>query len=93
MRKFNEKSNLAGNVIKKYRLKNNLSGEELAKQLQLKGLDVDRSYIFRIEKHKAIIKDFELIHICEVLGINYQDLRDELNKELDNSKNELNQIS
>ena len=80
MRKFNEKSNLAGDVIRKYRLKNNLSGEELSKLLQLNGLDVDRSYIFRIERGKAIIKDFELIHICEVLKIDYKDLRDELNK-------------
>jgi len=80
MRKFNEKSNLAGNVIRKYRLQNNLSGEELAEQLQLKGLDVDRSYIFRIEKGKAIIKDFELIYICEVLEIDYNELRAELNK-------------
>ena len=80
MRKFNEKSNLAGDIIRKYRLQNNLSGEELAEQLQLKGLDVDRSYIFRIEKGKAIIKDFELIYICEVLEIDYNELRDELNK-------------
>jgi len=80
MRKFNEKSNLAGNIIRKYRLQNNLSGEELAEQLQLKGLDVDRSYIFRIEKGKAIIKDFELIYICEVLEIDYNELRAELNK-------------
>lgn len=66
MRKFNNKSNLAGAIIKKYRLENNLSGEELAKLLQLNGLDVDRSYVFRIEKGKAIIKDFELIHFCDV---------------------------
>ena len=80
MRKFNEKSNLAGDIIRNYRLKNNLSGEELAEQLQLKGLDVDRSYIFRIERGKAIIKDFELIYICEVLEIDYNELRAELNK-------------
>ena len=80
MRKFNEKSNLAGDIIRKYRLKNNLSGEELSKLLQLNGLDVDRSYIFRIERGKAIIKDFELIHFCEVLKIDYKELRDELNK-------------
>lgn len=80
MRKFNEKSNLAGDIIRKYRLKNNLSGEELSKLLQLNGLDVDRSYIFRIERGKAIIKDFELIHFCEVLKIDYKELKDELNK-------------
>lgn len=80
MRKFNGKSNLSGKIIEKYRLGQKMSREDLAQQMQLRGLNVDRSYIFRIEKGKAIIKDFELIAISEILKIDYQKLQDEFKK-------------
>lgn len=81
MRKFNNKSNLAGRVIEKYRLKRKMSREILAQKLQLQGLEIDRSTIFRIEKGTVILKDFELIIICKFLGINYKELESELNTE------------
>lgn len=85
MRKFNGKSNLSGKIIEKYRRNKKMSREDLAQQMQLRALNVDRSYIFRIEKGKAIIKDFELIAISEILEIDCQKLRDEFNKELKSS--------
>ena len=85
MRKINGKSNLSGKLIENHRLQKNISREELAQQLQLLGLDLDRVQIFRIEKGKMLVKDFELITICKVLDINYEELKKELDNELKSS--------
>lgn len=74
MRKFNNKSNLAGPIIEKYRLQANMSREQLAHQLQLLGINMDRTSILRIEKSEVLLKDFELIAIVKILGIDYHEL-------------------
>lgn len=78
MRKYNGKSNICGEIIEKYRLNNNMSREDLAKKLQLLGINIDRTHILRLEKGNVIIKDFELIAICKILNINYSDLETKL---------------
>ena len=78
MRKYKGKSNIAGDIIVKYREKKNLSREELAEKLQLEGFNIDRSHIYRIEAGSVILKDFELISICKILGIDYKELEDSL---------------
>lgn len=75
MRKFNNTSNICGKIIENARLSQNLSREDLSKKLQLMGITVDRSFVYRIEKEKSILKDFELIAICEILGINIEKLK------------------
>ena len=74
MRKFNNKSNISGQIIEKYRIDKKMSRVDLAEQLQLMGLNIDRSHILRLEKGKVIIKDFELLAICKILNINYTEL-------------------
>ena len=74
MRKFNGKSNVCGLLIENYRLKNDMSRENLAEQMQLMGINIDRAHIYRIEKGIVILKDFELITICKILNIDYTDL-------------------
>lgn len=81
MRKVNNKSNICGKIIENKRLSQNLSREELAEKMQLMGLNVDRSFIHRIEKQKSIIKDFELISICKILDINIEELKKIMNEE------------
>ncbi len=78
MRKYNNKSNVSGKIIEQYRLKADMSREDLAKQLQLLGLSIDRTHILRIEKEKVIIKDFELLAICKILNIDYYELQNKL---------------
>lgn len=85
MNKINENSNLSGKIIENYRLEKNMSREDLAKQLQLLGFNIDRVQIFRIEKSKVILKDFELIAICKILEINYEELKKELENKLKSS--------
>lgn len=76
MRKFNGKSNISGEIIKKYRLEKHMNREDLAHELQLLGLNIDRSHLLRLEKNEVIIKDFELLAFCEILDISYEELRD-----------------
>lgn len=75
MRKIDNKSNICGKIIENKRLLKNLSREQLAEKLQLMGFNVDRSFIYRIEKQKSIIKDFELIAICKILDINIDEFK------------------
>ena len=85
MNKINNKSNASGALIKNYRFQNNMSEETLANKLQLLGVNLDRHQIFRIEKGKRILKDFELIAICKVLDIDYVELKKVLDNELKSS--------
>lgn len=74
MRKYNNKSNISGKIIEQYREKLKMSRDELASQLQLLGINIDRTGILRIENNQVILKDFELVAICKILKINYKDL-------------------
>ena len=79
MRKFNNKSNISGNLIKQIREDKGISKEDLCKQLQLLGINIDRVHLYRIENGRVILKDFELIAICKILNINMDQLLPNLN--------------
>ena len=74
MRKYNGKSNVAGDLIEKALREKNMSKEDLCKNLQLFGINIDRFSLYKIINQKVILKDFELIAICKILDINYNDL-------------------
>lgn len=78
MRKYNGLPNISGKTIEKYRLEQNMSREDLAEKLQLMGINIDRSHIYRIETGKVMLKDFELIAICKILNIDYKKLEENL---------------
>ncbi len=75
MKKYEEKSNVIGNLIKEYREKKNLSKAELSRQLQLHAVYLDSTELKRIEEGRMIVKDFELIGLCKVLEIDYEELK------------------
>ena len=74
MKKYENKSNVTGNLIKNARLKLKLSKGEVSRQLQLHAVYIDRTELKRMESGEMIIKDFELIALCKVLKINYDKL-------------------
>ena len=74
MKKYENKSNVTGNIIKKYRIENHLSKSELSRQLQLHAVYIDRIQLYRMESGQMIIKDFELIALCKVLKIPFDEL-------------------
>jgi len=71
----NKKSNVVGELIKKYRIEQNLTKVEVSKRLQLHAVYIDHTELHRMEIGKMIIKDFELIALCKVLNIDYEKLK------------------
>ena len=76
MKKYEgKKSNVIGNLIKKYRETKGLEKIDVSRMLQLHAVYLGSTEIKRIEDGTQIVKDFELIGLCKVLGINYDDLK------------------
>ena len=78
MNKYKNKSNISGKVINNARIAKNLSLEKLSNKLELIGITLYPNDIFLIENEKRIVKDFELIALCDILSINIEDVRKEL---------------
>lgn len=72
--KFNGNINVTGNLIKEYRLKNNLSYEKLSAKLDLIGISIHKQSLYDIEHNKRTVKDYELFGLIYVLKIAVNDL-------------------
>ncbi len=57
------KLNAIGKIIKKYRVQNNLTQEQLCDKLQLLGIDMSINSLKKIESEDRIIKEYELARI------------------------------
>lgn len=79
MKKYENKNNVLGDLVKNYRKSKKLSKSEVSRRLQLHAVYVDRIQLYRMETGQMIIKDFELIALCKVLNIPF----DELNNIID----------
>lgn len=76
MKKYEgKKNNVIGNLIKKYREEKGLEKIEVSRLLQLHAVYLDSTELKRIEDGTQIVKDFELIGLCKVLDVNYDDLK------------------
>ena len=79
MKKYeNKRRNVIGDLIKKYRENINLEKVEVCRQLQLHAVYLDSTELKRIEDGNQIVKDFELIALCKVLDIDYDDLKNSI---------------
>ena len=74
MKKYNQQSNVVGNLIKKHRKQKNYTKADLSRKLDLVGVNLDGTEIKRIEDNIQIIKDFELIALIKVLDIQLDEL-------------------
>ena len=79
MRKYNGLSNVTGQLIEKALKNKKMTQETLCKKLQLYGINIHRFHLYRIMTNTIIVKDFELIAICRILDINYEDLKNTIN--------------
>ncbi len=68
--------NLIGKRLKELRSKNNLSQRDLARELQLIGIDMDKNVITRIETDKRYVTDFELQALRQIFNVSYDYLID-----------------
>ena len=79
--KFNGNMNVIGNLLKKYRTQNNLSYEQLSAKLELIGISIHKQSLYDIEHNKRTVKDYEMFGIAYVLGIDVNDLLEDIKKE------------
>lgn len=83
IRKFNDKSNVIGKNIKKYRELKHLTQRQLSDKMALLGIDIYHSDISFIENGKLLLKDFEIIAFCKVLQITYEEIFENTNNIFD----------
>lgn len=74
MKKFDGKSNAYGNLIEKFRKSKNMSRADVSRKLDLMDIPINPDELYRIEKQNMILKDYELVAICMILDIGYNDL-------------------
>jgi hypothetical protein len=67
-------ANLVGPQIRKLRYGRGWSQSKFAIELQLKGLDVGRDVVARIECQMHCIKDRDIPYFARALGVNVSDL-------------------
>ena len=65
---YKGRCNLAGERIREARESAGMSQEELAAQLQLRGLEITQKSISRIETGLRVLPDYELLFFSEVLN-------------------------
>lgn len=75
MRKVQGKSNLFGEFLKNKRLEKKLNRTQMARELQLLGLDMSVDDIYRIETSRILLKDFELVACALALEIDLNELK------------------
>ena len=68
------RNNICGRAVAKYRKEMKLSQREFAEKLQLIGLDVDKNAIQRMESGQRFITDIELVYIAEALKKSIEEL-------------------
>jgi len=73
---FNGKLNAIGSRIKEYRLKNNMSQQQLSAQLQTLGIDIHFDSLRKLENGNRVIKDFEISAFAKIFDITTDELLD-----------------
>ncbi|HAZ38176.1 MAG TPA: XRE family transcriptional regulator [Clostridiaceae bacterium] len=61
--------NIVGSRVKIARLKNNMTQQELSAKLKTLAVYIDRASISKLEQHKRIITDIELVALSQVLNV------------------------
>ena len=66
---FNGCNNISGNKIREERVKRGLNQKDLATQMQLRGVVINRDSISRIESGRRFITDYEIKVLAELFGV------------------------
>lgn len=73
---YDGKKNICGDRLRQARVIKRWRQEDLAAQIQLKGVNMERDSISRIEIGTRFVSDFELKVFSEVLGVSVNWLLD-----------------
>lgn len=67
--KYNNLKNISGSKLKELRKKNKMSQQDLAKKLQLEGVDLTSKEISKIETNNRLVQDFELFAFAKIFNV------------------------
>ena len=74
--KYNDFRNVSGNKLKELRKELKMSQQDVARELQLLGIDLTCKEISKIENNKRLVQDFELFALAKIFKVS----ADEFNK-------------
>ncbi len=66
---FNGKKNIVGERVKATRKSRGITQEDLAARLQTRGIIIERDSISRIEIGTRFVADYEVVALCDALGV------------------------
>ena len=69
-----------GKNLRKYRLRQDMTQEQVAAQLQVKGLNVSRSTYSAMENGRYSIRVEEIVALAEIFQVDYNALFENLDK-------------
>ncbi len=73
--KYNDKLNVIGDKVRKYREAKNWSLSKLSNEIMLNtGIDIRKSSLQYIEKGKRVVKEYEFYALCKVFKITMEEL-------------------
>lgn len=81
--KYNGKLNILGKTIKSYREEKGWSLSKVSDELMLKGIDIHKSSIQRIEVGDRVVKDYELVGFAKIFKVSPNVLLKDFINELD----------
>lgn len=80
--KYNEKLNVIGGKIRKYRENNKWSLTDLSNKLMLLGIDIPKSSLQNIEMGKRVVKEYEFYALCKVFNVSMEEMLKDFIKKL-----------
>lgn len=69
--------NVVGDKIRRFRLEQNLSQQELSDRLETYAIYICRGSLSRIERHERTVTDYELRALAKVFKVSLEDMYDE----------------
>lgn len=80
--KYNDKLNVIGDKVRKYREKEKLSLSQMSDKLMLIGIDIPKSSLQNIEKGKRVVKEYEFYALCKFFNVSMEEMLKDFIKEL-----------
>lgn len=78
LKRYNDKKNISGALIRRAREEKGMSKVRLSQLLDTYGIYINTDELLRIEKNQLLVKDFELIAIAQILDIDLNQLKNNL---------------
>lgn len=78
LKRYNNKKNISGTLIRNAREEKGMSKVRLSQLLDTYGIYINTDELLRIEKNQLLVKDFELVAIAQILDIDRNQLKNDL---------------